>query len=196
MPIELTQLRKQLRKQRRQLSPYQQQQSEQQILQRLRRVPEFKHATRVGIYLHAFGEIHTRLIIDYCFHQKKSVYFPMICNMNQRLVWVKVSRKQFQNKRFSRHPLGMQEPMASRGLHVSHLDFLLMPLLACDQYGTRIGMGGGFYDKTLASAPHHRPFRLGLAHHFQLVPQTLFREKWDQPLDGLLTPQQFLRFKR
>jgi 5-formyltetrahydrofolate cyclo-ligase len=77
----------------------------------------------------------------------------MICNMNQRLVWVKVSRNQFQNKRFSHHPLGMQEPMATRGQHVSHLDLLLMPLLACDPYGTRIGMGGGFYDKTLASAP-------------------------------------------
>ncbi len=42
----------------------------------------------------------------------------------------------------------------------------------------------------------HRPFRLGLAHHFQLVPQRLIRETWDQPLDGLLTPQQHLRFKR
>ena len=120
----------------------------------------------------------------------------MICNMNQRLVWVKVSRNQFQNKRFSLHPLGMQEPMATRGQHVSHLDLLLMPLLACDPYGTRIGMGGGFYDKTLASARYHRPFRLGLAHHFQLVPQRLIRETWDQPLDGLLTPQQHLRFKR
>ena len=120
----------------------------------------------------------------------------MICNMNQRLAWVKVSRHQFQNKRFSHHPLGMQEPMATRGQHVSHLDLLLMPLLACDPYGTRIGMGGGFYDKTLASSRYHRPFRLGLAHHFQLVPQRLIREKWDQPLDGLLTPQQHLRFKR
>ena len=108
MSIELAQLRKQLRKQRRQVSAYQQQQSELQILQRLRRVPEFKHATRVGIYLHAFGEIQTRKIIEYCFHQKKAVYLPMICNMNQRLVWVKVSRNQFQNKRFSHHPLGMQ----------------------------------------------------------------------------------------
>ena len=57
-------------------------------------------------------------------------------------------------------------------------------------------MGGGFYDKTLASSRYHCPFRLGLAHHFQLVPQRLIREKWDQPLDGLLTPQQHLRFKR
>ena len=100
MSIELAQLRKQPRKQRRQVSAYQQQQSELQILQRLRRAPEFKHATRVGIYLHAFGEIQTRKIIEYCFHQKKAVYLPMICNMNQRLVWVKVSRHQFQNKRF------------------------------------------------------------------------------------------------
>lgn len=196
MSIELAQLRKQLRKQRRQVSSYQQQQSEQQILQRLKRVPEFKQAKHVGIYLHAFGEIQTHKIITYCFHQKKTVYLPMICNMNQRLVWVKVSHNQFQNKRFSHHPLGMQEPMATRGQHVSHLELLLMPLLACDPYGTRIGMGGGFYDKTLASAPYHRPFRLGLAHHFQLVPQTLIREKWDQPLDGLLTPRQHLRFKR
>ncbi len=74
MSIELAQLRKQLRKQRRQVSAYQQQQSELQILQRLRRVPEFKHATRVGIYLHAFGEIQTRKIIEYCFHQKSSVF--------------------------------------------------------------------------------------------------------------------------
>ena len=196
MTIELIQLRKHLRKKRRHVSPIRQKHAEQHILNRLRHLPEFKHAAQVGIYLHAFGEIQTSKIIEYCFHQKKSVYLPMICNMNQRLVWVKISQHQFYNQRFSYHPLGMQEPMASRGQHVSHLDLLIMPLLACDPFGTRIGMGGGFYDKTLASAPYHRPFRLGLAHHFQLVPQTLTREKWDQPLDALLMPQQFLRFKR
>ena len=190
MSIELAQLRKQLRKQRRQVSAYQQQQSELQILQRLRRVPEFKHATRVGIYLHAFGEIQTRKIIEYCFHQKKAVYLPMICNMNQRLVWVKVSRNQFQNKRFSHHPLGMQEPMATRGQHVSHLDLLLMPLLACDPYGTRIGMGGGFYDRSLAYLARRKNWRkptlLGLAHECQKVGR-LAQASWDVPLQGTVT---------
>ena len=194
--LELNTLRKQLRQQRRAVTRTQQQQAQQAVLQRLLRLPKFQYAKKVGLYLDAFGEIHTQRIIEYCFVQGKQVYLPMICNMNQRLAWVKVSRHQFQNKRFSHHPLGMQEPMATRGQHVSHLDLLLMPLLACDPYGTRIGMGGGFYDKTLASAPYHRPFRLGLAHHFQLVPQRLIRETWDQPLDGLLTPQQHLRFKR
>ena len=89
----------------------------------------------------------------------------------------------------------MQEPRTSRGKHISHLDLVLMPLLACDTHGTRIGMGGGYYDRTLASAPQH-PYRLGIAHDFQLIHTRLPRENWDQPVDALLTPQHFLQFKR
>lgn len=65
----------------------------------------------------------------------------MICNMNQTLVWIKIKPHQYFSKRFSHHPLGMKEPMASRGHHVSKLDLLIMPLVACDHTGTRIGMG-------------------------------------------------------
>ena len=193
--LKLNTLRKQLRQQRRAVTPNQQQQAQQAVLQRLIRLPKFQYAKKVGVYLDAFGEIHTQRIIEYCFVQGKQVYLPMICNMNQQLVWVEISRHQYINKRFSHHPLGMKEPMASRGKHVSHLDLLIMPLLACDKYGTRIGMGGGYYDRTLASAPQ-RPYRLGIAHDFQLIHANLPRENWDQPVDALLTPECFLQFKR
>ncbi|WP_171257406.1 5-formyltetrahydrofolate cyclo-ligase [Acinetobacter towneri] len=193
--LKLNTLRKQLRQQRRAVTPNQQQQAQQAVLQRLIRLPKFQYAKKVGVYLDAFGEIHTQRIIEYCFVQGKQVYLPMICNMNQQLVWVEISRHQYINKRFSHHPLGMKEPMASRGKHVSHLDLLIMPLLACDKYGTRIGMGGGYYDRTLASAPQ-RPYRLGIAHDFQLIHANLPRKNWDQPLDALLTPECFLQFKR
>ena len=193
--LELKTLRKQLRQQRRAVTRTQQQQAQQAVLQRLLRLPKFQYAKKVGLYLDAFGEIHTQRIIEYCFVQGKQVYLPMICNMNQQLVWVEISRHQYINKRFSHHPLGMKEPMASRGKHVSHLDLLIMPLLACDKYGTRIGMGGGYYDRTLASAPQ-RPYRLGIAHDFQLIHANLPRKNWDQPLDALLTPECFLQFKR
>lgn len=183
----LNPLRKQLRLKRKRLSPYEQKKAEQQVLNRLRYSPQFKSAQKVGLYLHAFGEVHTRKIIQLCFQKNKQVYLPMICNMNQNLVWVKINLQQYKNKRFSHHPLGMKEPMASRGHHVSKLDLLIMPLLACDHHGTRIGMGGGFYDRTLASARHF-PFRLGIAHDFQYIEETLHRNIWDQPLDALITP--------
>lgn len=195
MSLNTQTLRTQLRRQRRQVTVHGQLLSEEQVLHRLIRFHQFQHAKHIGIYLHAFGEIHTRKIIHFCFKHKKHVYLPMICNMNQQLVWVEITRKQYDNNRFSHHPLGMKEPMASRGHHVSHLDLLILPLLACDHFGTRIGMGGGFYDKTLATAPT-QPYRLGLAHDFQLINETLKRETWDQPLDALLTPSQLLRFKR
>ena len=190
----LNPLRKQLRLKRRLVSPTEHKQTEQQVLNLLRHSRQFKSAQKIGLYLHAFGEVHTRKIIQFCFQKNKQVYLPMICNMNQNLMWVKISSSQYLNKRFSHHPLGMKEPMASRGQHVSTLDLLIMPLLACDHLGTRIGMGGGFYDRTLASAPH-RPFRLGLAHTFQYIDQTLPRQKWDQPIHGLLTPKKFYIFK-
>ena len=195
MSVDLKTLRKQLRQQRRTVSNFQQKQSQQHILNQLRRIKTFQHAEKIGVYLHAFGEIQTDQIIEYCFKQRKKVYLPMICNMNEQLVWVKITQQQYRNKRFSHHPLGMQEPMAGRGWHVSTLDLLIMPLLACDHQGTRIGMGGGFYDKTLASATH-KPFRLGIAHDFQLLDIPLHREKWDQPLDALATPSQYLSFIR
>ena len=119
----------------------------------------------------------------------------MICNMNHHLVWVKISKNIYRNKRFSLHRLGMQEPMASRGIHVSHLDLLIMPLLACDRYGTRMGMGGGFYDRTLASAPH-KPFRLGLGHDFQYLDLSLDRHAWDQTLDAFICPSKTFYFRR
>ncbi len=56
-------------------------------------------------------------------------------------------------------------------------------------------MGGGYYDRTMASAKH-KPYRLGLAHQFQFIEHTLKRQSWDQPLDALLTPQRVYYFKR
>lgn len=192
---ELSFIRKNLRSKRRSLSSFEQKQAQLDVLHHLNTLPIFHSSKKIGLYLHAFGEVHTELLIALCFKKNKQVYLPMICSMNQKLVWVKISKNQYINRRFSHHPLGMKEPMASRAKHVASLDLLLMPLLACDQYGTRIGMGGGYYDRTLATAKH-RPYRLGLAHQFQFIEHTLKRQSWDQPLDALLTPQRVYYFKR
>lgn len=192
---ELNALRKQLRKQRRSVSCFQQRQTELQVIKHLRHHVAFQTSKKIGIYLDAFGEVRTTKIIRLCFQLKKHVYLPMICNMNQHLVWVKISKNQFENQRFSHHPLGMKEPMKSRGSHISHLDCLIMPLLAIDGYGTRLGMGGGYYDRTLGSA-FAQPRRIGLAHNFQYLNLKLHRQAWDQPLDVLITPSKTYQFRR
>ena len=192
---QTVQLRRQLRQQRRRLDIFQQRQAEQNTLKHLIKHPQFKQAQKIGIYLNAFGEIHTRKIIKYCFQQGKTVYLPLIGNMNQKLLWVPINAHLYYNRRFAKHPLGMREPMNRRGVAARQLDLLLMPLLACDVHGTRMGMGGGYYDRTLADAPQ-RPFRIGLAHPFQYLDDALTRQSWDQPLDYLCTPEKIYTFKR
>lgn len=190
--ISLIALRKQIRQERRQLPRYQQQQAGQRVAQQLIRCVMFKRANKIGLYLSAFGEVPTQYIMQQCFKHHKQVYLPQIRNFDQKLVWVKINRQQLQNKRMAAHRLGMQEPR-QRGISVNQLNLIIMPLVLFDLTGSRVGMGGGYYDRTLWKKS--RPFRLGLAYDFQQV-ASLTRQPWDQPLDSVLTPQHFYQFKR
>ena len=72
----------------------------------------------------------------------------------------------------------------------SQLDLLLLPLVAFDAQGNRVGMGGGFYDRTLAYLQHRRHWRkpvlIGLAHEVQKT-DGLTTQSWDIPLDTIIT---------
>lgn len=188
------QLRKNIRCQRRQLSPFIQKDATREVLKKIRKFSKFKHAQHIGLYLDAFGEVQTKQLIELCFKLKKNVYLPKISTLNCKLEWIKVSSRQFYAQQFSQHSLGMKQPVHQRGKAIQQLDLLILPLVICDLKGTRIGMGGGYYDRSLAQAPHS-PFRLGLAHDFQFINRTIKREKWDQPLHALCTPKRVLMFK-
>jgi len=68
---------------------------------------------------------------------------------------------------------------------------VLTPLVAFDSFGNRLGMGGGFYDRSFVFRRdpvrrHHRPYLLGLGYEFQKV-AALPRQPWDVPLDAAVT---------
>lgn len=187
-------LRKDIRKQRRVLSRYALAKAAQKIVFQTNQHPELKYAKHIGIYLDAFGEIPTDKLIFALLKQHKKVYLPVICPMNQQLLWQEISIQQMRNQRFIRHRLGIKQAVQHRGLNVSRLDVVIMPLVIFDQLGQRIGMGGGFYDRTLAMHPY-RPFRLGLAHDFQKSKLILQQQKWDQKLHAVLTPTRHYNFR-
>ena len=70
-----------------------------------------------------------------------------------------------------------------------------MPLVGFDRLGHRLGMGGGFYDRTFAAESwrFRRPCLIGVAHDCQEVEQ-LSAQPWDVPLDALVTPSGWLDF--
>lgn len=116
---------------------------------------------------------------------------------NQELYWPRVAGRtlifvadQTPGLRFGRSGLGMSEPVNGLGRSATWLDLLVMPLAAFDCHGNRVGMGGGFYDRTLAAAGRapgwRRPTLIGLAFEVQRVPSIPARD-WDVPLDWIAT---------
>lgn len=83
--------------------------------------------------------------------------------------------------------LGIPEPMGEQVIGIADLDVVLMPLVGVDKQGNRLGMGAGYYDKSLAQASQ-RPYLIGVAHQCQQV-ESLPVDDWDIPLDALVTEQ-------
>ena len=90
----------------------------------------------------------------------------------------------------NRHGIPEPDTSATQTRRASRLDVVLTPLVAFDRSGTRLGMGGGFYDRTLRALAQRgawrRPLVIGLAHAFQQVDHAP-RQAWDIPMHAAVT---------
>ena len=114
--------------------------------------------------------------------QGKNVYLPVLHPFSaHQLLFLRFDdEKELVPNRF-----GILEPKldVQKVLPINALEMIFVPLVACDKQGNRLGMGGGFYDRTLAQSPHL--ISVGLAHRCQQV-ERLPLESWDMPLSHLI----------
>lgn len=93
---------------------------------------------------------------------------------------------------------GIPEPSDARPLRARQLDVLFVPLVGFDDQGYRLGMGGGYYDATLAYRRRGRagkkPLLIGVGYECQRV-ASLPHDPWDTQLDAMLTERQLIFFK-
>ncbi len=86
--------------------------------------------------------------------------------------------------------LGIPEPDALRTIPARALSVVLLPVLGFDRHGTRLGTGGGYYDRLFAYRRHrhswHRPLLVGIAYQCQQLP-LIERGSHDVPLDAVVT---------
>lgn len=148
---------------------------------------------RIGLYYDGFGELPTQPLLDWCQRLGYSPYLPVVGSLgidDKRLRFVPVYHSKLINVPTRIHRLGMKQNHSRALLWASELDVIICPLVAVDQHGNRMGMGGGFYDTTLGNSYRSgvkKPLKIGWCYDFQVVEQ-LARRPWDVPLDGLITP--------
>jgi 5-formyltetrahydrofolate cyclo-ligase len=181
------QLRRLMRRARRNLSDREQQQAAKSLSRKLSQNPHFKFAKRIALYLANDGEVDTHLAIQQAWQRGQSIYLPVLNPLRKGFLWFVEYRPDspMRTNRF-----GIEEPdpkfnkrIASRFLHTVGL-----PLVAFDSQGNRLGMGGGFYDRSFefCRQPGTKPKLFGLAHQCQQV-ETLPMESWDIQLEDIVS---------
>ena len=178
------QLRQQIRKTRANLTALQQQQAEDSITQQALALIEERNAQHIALYVSFDGEISTDKLIKILWAQGKQVYLPVLHPFNpNHLLFLRY----LPDTPMLKNKFGIWEPKLNvqSVLPLEELDILFTPLVAFDKQGNRLGMGGGFYDRTLQHWQKSSFIPVGLAHQCQQVEQ-LPTEAWDVPLHQIL----------
>ena len=178
------QLRQQIRKTRANLTALQQQQAEDSITQQALALIEAQNAQHIALYVSFDGEISTEKLIKTLWAQDKHVYLPVLHPFNpNHLLFLRY----LPDTSMLKNKFGIWEPKLNvqNVLPLDELDILFTPLVAFDKQGNRLGMGGGFYDRTLQHWQKSPFIPVGLAHQCQQVEQ-LPTEAWDVPLHQIL----------
>lgn len=190
MPVEQSQslsksqLRQRLRQKRRALHPWQQHLAARKLRKHLSYHPIVLQSQHLGFYIAQDGEINPAALLQYCSDQGKACYLPVI-QADKRLVFARYRPGQ----RLTPNRLGIPEPQCSHWLPAAAMDVVFMPLVGFDSAGHRLGMGGGFYDRSFAfknQLAHTRTRLIGLAHSCQQVDR-LPSETWDVNVDAVVT---------
>ena len=178
------QLRQQIRKTRANLTALQQQQAEDSITQQALALIEERNAQHIALYLSFDGEISTDKLIKILWAQDKHVYLPVLHPFNSNHL---LFLRYLPDTPMLKNKFGILEPKLNvqNVLPLDELDILFTPLVAFDKQGNRLGMGGGFYDRTLQHWQKSPFIPVGLAHQCQQVEQ-LPTEAWDVPLHQIL----------
>lgn len=127
----------------------------------------------------SFGsEASTQLIIKYLLAEGKDVYLPRVEGENIVPVPYGETRKD---------AFGVEEPTGQA--YSGEIDVTVVPLLAVNERGFRIGYGKGFYDRYLKN---RKTRKVGLGYSFQI--ENFKEDLWDEPLDEFLTEKGIYKF--
>ena len=125
---------------------------------------ELKNAKRIALYRAFGGEVPTDGLAGCFLSRGIKCCFPKV--ENDRLFFYDCSDL---DKDFEKGSFGIREPKDTNGkVDPKDIDVVVLPAVAYNEEGTRLGMGGGFYDRFIESCGTDRPYLLGICYEFQI----------------------------
>lgn len=142
----------------------------------------FSDARSFFIYFSFGSETDTHGIIERLLAADREVYLPRVEGKNM------VAVRYRQGDELKKSSLGVSEPVGKA--YEGKIEVAVVPLLAVNENGYRLGYGGGFYDRYLKNSPC---VRAGIGYDFQLTDEFI-ADEWDEPLDIFISERGIYRF--
>jgi len=184
-------LRRKKRAARRALHGLERQSAEAAIIAHIRGLTGYRSASRVGTFIAFDGEPNLSTLQQH--DSGKQFCVPVIGRRSMRFASLDPGRATTGNR------FGIPEPLRPQFVPTGSLDVVLTPLVAFDDAGVRVGVGGGYYDRCFAGLRNRllwfRPRLVGIAFECQHV-QDITASPWDVPLWGVITEHGFRSFLR
>jgi 5-formyltetrahydrofolate cyclo-ligase len=135
------------------------------------------------LYYLSFGkEVRTDSMIEHSLRLGKAVYVPRIIKNKNKLEVCEIKNLK---TGFELNDFGIREPLGAPAASSTKIDAIVLPGLAFDYSGGRIGFGGGYYDKLFVELPVNS-LCLGVAYDFQLA-DSLYQDVWDKKVQKVFT---------
>lgn len=150
------------------------------ITNRLAALPQYQSAGHVAGYIPLLGEVDVLPWLAAAALEGKRVYLPRLLDGGTLEFAV------YDPRQLVKGPRGVMQPAPELpAISIGELHFLVIPGLAFDRRKYRLGLGAGYYDKTLGGITA-RPFAAGVGFDFQVIEQFPV-DSWDLPVDVVVT---------
>jgi len=132
---------------------------------RLIAVPEYAHTSRIALYAALPSELGTQPVFEVICRSGKTALFPRVDPERRVLEFCAVSRWE----ELEPGSYGFREPATGAAVRLEVADLVLVPGLAFDAAGHRLGRGGGWFDRTFPRTARPCPLLIGYAYEEQVV---------------------------
>lgn len=168
---------------RKSLPPVYQHNASAKICAHIYKTTHYRKAKRIALYQAIQGEISLSSLWQTAASQGKYCYFPVL-NEDKTLFFLPATPA----TTFKENRYGINEPVVDKkeAILPEEIDIIFLPVVAFDGSGTRLGMGAGYYDRTLAN--NSSSILIGVAYDFQHF-SYLQPHSWDIPLTAIVTPE-------
>lgn len=157
------------------------------IAARLLALPELGGRRRMMLFLSMADELDTDPLVEAAIAAGLEVYAPRTFRKSRRLQPVRVTSLEAVRP----GTYGIREPASEETVPASALDVIVVPAVAFDPDGWRLGRGGGFYDRLLEGLPEGG-LACGIAYDLQVVDEVV-REPHDRAVDLVVTESRVIR---